>query len=53
MPPPVQLLATHDWPPLQTRPHAPQFEAFDVVSTQAPEQVEKPVGHPQAPFVHA
>jgi hypothetical protein len=53
MPPPVQLPATHDWPAPQTLAHAPQFEAFDIVSTQAPPQVEKPAGHPHALFVHA
>jgi len=35
----MHTLPTQDWPAPQAAPQDPQFDAFDVVSTQAPAQV--------------
>lgn len=42
----------HEEPVGHAVPHAPQFIALVIVSTQTPPQLVWPVGHSQAPAAH-
>ena len=43
--PALQVLVEQTKPALQAMPHAPQSAAFELTSTQLPEQFESPVEH--------